>query len=278
MHIIGCILYVQRVVHALNDRFPYLSVYNATKLFSPHNYPSDRNDWITNTKLWLERILLKFQYTEEVSDMCKGELLELTNTFQHECENKTIFEAWHICGSKWHTNWPKLMKLWQKVILIPSSIAICEEFPNKMQSKATSTIGWTWRPLMLLCRSSLCGLEVDAMDWATIVNIWTNMQDQRILTLDWWFFVTNQDCILIIQNTSFSKILCNPKLRWRFRIRCTCQLTFFLSFENITWHFRFEVERQMKFVKHTHWLQQTFNSSYDGISYQYFTIFDQIES
>jgi hypothetical protein len=53
-------LYVQRVVHTLNDRFPNLLVFNATKLFSPRNNPSDDNDQITNTKLWLERILLSF--------------------------------------------------------------------------------------------------------------------------------------------------------------------------------------------------------------------------
>ena len=82
------------------------------KLFSPRNYPSDDSDRITNTELWLERILLKYQYTEEEKDMCKGELLEFTETLRHECENKTIFEAWRICGSnlEWHTNWPKLMQ------------------------------------------------------------------------------------------------------------------------------------------------------------------------
>ena len=42
------------------------------------NYPSDDFDQITNTKLWLERILLKFQYIEEEIDMCKGQLLEFT--------------------------------------------------------------------------------------------------------------------------------------------------------------------------------------------------------
>ena len=38
------------------------------------------------------------------------------------------FEAWHICDSnlECHTNRPKIMQLWLKIILIPSSIAICE--------------------------------------------------------------------------------------------------------------------------------------------------------
>ena len=36
--------YVQRVVHALNDHFPNLSIFNPSKLFSPPNYPSDDSD------------------------------------------------------------------------------------------------------------------------------------------------------------------------------------------------------------------------------------------
>jgi hypothetical protein len=82
---------------------------------------------------------LKFQSTKEESDMCKGELLEFTETCQHEHENKMKFEAWRICCSKleWHTNWPKLMQLWEKLIFIPSR----EDLPNKMQSKATCAIG-----------------------------------------------------------------------------------------------------------------------------------------
>ena len=80
--------YVQRILHALNDRFPDLPAFNATKLFSPHNYPNNNNDQITNTELWLGRILLKYQYTKEESDMFKGELLEFMETLQHECEKQ----------------------------------------------------------------------------------------------------------------------------------------------------------------------------------------------
>ena len=70
--------YVQRVVHALKNGFPNLLVFNAAKLFSPHNYPNYESDQITNNKLWLERILLEFQYIEEESDVCKGKLLGFT--------------------------------------------------------------------------------------------------------------------------------------------------------------------------------------------------------
>ena len=71
---------MQRVVHALNDRFLDLPEFNVAKFFNPRNYPSNDSNRITITKLWFERTLLKFQYNEEESDMCKGELLEFTET------------------------------------------------------------------------------------------------------------------------------------------------------------------------------------------------------
>ena len=39
--------------------------------------------------------------------------------------------------------------------------------------------------------------------------------------------------------------------RWHFRRKSRCQSTFIFALENVTWHFGFDVERQMKFVKHT---------------------------
>ena len=83
-----CILlgasYVQRVVHALNDHFPNLPIFNASKILNPHKYPRDDSDRVTNTKLGPKRILLKFQYIDKESDMCKEELLELMKILQHE--------------------------------------------------------------------------------------------------------------------------------------------------------------------------------------------------
>ena len=46
---------------------------------------SDDGDQTTNTEPWLERILLKFQYTTKENNMCKEELLELMETHRHEC-------------------------------------------------------------------------------------------------------------------------------------------------------------------------------------------------
>ena len=120
---------------------------------------------------------MKFQYTGEKNVMCKGELLEFAETLRHEC-NKTIFEAWLICGSnlEWHTNWPKFMQLWHEVILIPSSIAICERrFSKQNAIKSHLRNRLNLKTLDALMQVSLCELEEDAMDWSTIFNIWRNL-------------------------------------------------------------------------------------------------------
>ena len=55
----------------------------------------------------------------------------------------------------------------------------------------------------------------------------------RSINILFLFYFTNQDCILITQSNNFSKILCNPKLRQHFRMKCICQLTLIFVFENV---------------------------------------------
>ena len=117
-----------------------------------------------------------------------GRIRGIYGTLQHECENETIFETWRMCGRNLerHTNWPKLMQLWQKFILIPSSIVICERGFSKQNAIKTYLHNrLNLKTLDALMHVSLCGLDVDAMDWATIFNNWRNMRDGRILTLNW---------------------------------------------------------------------------------------------
>ena len=192
--------YVQIMVHALNDHFLDFPEFNVAKPFNCQNYSSNDSDQITNTKLWLKRILLKFQYTKEKSDMCKGEILEFTETLQHKCENKSIFEAWCICDSnlEWHTNWLKLIQLWQKVIFIPSSKAICDRgFSKQNAIKNHLCNRLNLKTLDALMRGSLCGLEVQ---WIGLPSstLGETCETKGYLCLIDSFFVTNQDYILII--------------------------------------------------------------------------------
>ena len=130
--------YVRRVVHALNDRFLDLPIFNATKFFSSRNYPSDCNERIINTKFVWKGYCWSFNTMKKKVTCVRRTPQIFKKTFQHECENNMIFKAWCICGSNF--DWPKLIQLWPKITLVPANIAICD-ISNKMQLKATCTIG-----------------------------------------------------------------------------------------------------------------------------------------
>ena len=90
-------------------------------------------------KIWIDNVQLKGIQVE----LNWVELLEFVETLRHECENKSLYEAWQFCGgfNEWYSNWPHLMKLWQKILVIPLSIAICEgDFKTKMLSRATCKV------------------------------------------------------------------------------------------------------------------------------------------
>ena len=118
--------YVQMVVHTLNDRFLNLPIFNAANFFNPRNYPNNDSNRSTNTELWLERMLLKFQYTKEKSNMCKGELLEFIEILQHECENKPYLRLGVYVVAIWNGVQIGLnvCHFGKKIILILSNIAI----------------------------------------------------------------------------------------------------------------------------------------------------------
>ena len=124
------------------------------------------------------------------------------NTLTWVWEQNDIWGLAHMHNNlEWHTNWPKLMQLWHKIILIPSRIAICKRgFSKQNAIKSHLCNRLNLKTLNTLLRVSLCGLEVNAMDWATIFNVWRNMRDRRYLRSTDSSFVTNQNFVLIIQN------------------------------------------------------------------------------
>ena len=121
-----------------------------------------------------------------------------------------------ICGSNLvrHTNWLELMQLQQKIILIPSSIAICERGIFKQNAIKSHVCN----KLNLKTLDALMGSLFVALKWTQWFGLACLTFGETCETKDTYtrlidFFETNQDCILIIQNIKFSRILCNPKLR-----------------------------------------------------------------
>ena len=116
-----------------------------------------------------------------------------------------------------------------------------------MQSKAICALGWTWRPLMLLHGSLFVGLKW--MQWIGLLSTFGKTCETKgyLRSIDsflgyksrLYFDYAEKYCVT--QNWGDNLEL-NVYVNWHS----------FLFFENVTWHFGFEVERQMRFVKHTH--------------------------
>jgi hypothetical protein len=91
------------------------------------------------------------------------------------CQQKGMHEAWTFCGSdrEFMLNWPLLMSLWQCVLVIPTSTAVCERgFSKQNWVKSERRTRLNLETLDALMRASLNGLEVDAMNWEAIYDIW----------------------------------------------------------------------------------------------------------
>ena len=76
-------------------------------------------------------------------DASRAELLEFVETSRHECENKSLYEAWQFCRgiNEWYTNQPHLMKLssiGKNHLSFPQALQFVKgNFQNKMLSRAT---------------------------------------------------------------------------------------------------------------------------------------------
>ena len=115
-------------------------------------------------------------------------MLEFVETIRYECPEKSIHEAWSLCGCalEWKTNWPNIIKLWQNVLIILASTAICERWFSK-QNIVKSALRSRLRlnTLDALMRISLYGLGANEIDWQTVLHEWRNMRDLSIRVLDW---------------------------------------------------------------------------------------------
>ena len=86
---------------------------------------------------------------------------------------------------------------------------------------------WTFEPQSLLQTTNACQLTCTIYDLTCSVTCKKNPHTS-IDTLD-------------IEMTRTTR---HVTLRWHFRRKCRCLLTYIFVFENITWHFEFEVECQ----------------------------------
>ena len=180
---------MQKVIDSLNNCFPDLTIFTLAKLFSPKHYPLDDHDRGQLTETWLTRIVSHSQWDPELVGRCNAELLEFVETLASICQHKGMYETWAFCGSdrEFMLNWLTLMSLWQYVLVIPTSTAIYEwDFSKQNWVKSERRSRLNLKTLDALMRASLNGLEIDAMDWNAIYEMWkvdTKTKKRRPLVL-----------------------------------------------------------------------------------------------
>ena len=85
-------MYVQVVGDSLNQRFPNLHVFNASKLVN-QSIIQVMKKFVCMLEQQLERLIIKLGLTPVKSDACRAYVLEFVETLVHECENKSLYEA-----------------------------------------------------------------------------------------------------------------------------------------------------------------------------------------
>ena len=168
---------------ALNERFRDIGVFNACKLFNPKLYRVDDNERSRITKESLERLLEKFQVLGQEKDQYWGECLELVETIQEMIPNKSLFEAWEFACTtpKWSTNWPAMIKLWRKVLVIPPSIATWKRgFSKQNLIKNYLRSSLKLVTLDALMHISCANFLIVNINWNVVLILWRNMRDRRI--------------------------------------------------------------------------------------------------
>ena len=102
------------------------------------------------------------------------ELLEFLEMLSSVCEHRSIHEAWIFCGNarKFMINRPILMSLWQAMLVIPTSIFVCDCGCLKHNwVKSDKRTRLNLDTLDALIRVSLNGFGVEFMDWNHILNL-----------------------------------------------------------------------------------------------------------
>ena len=129
--------YVQALVDSFNSGFPYLHLFNASRIFSPCHYPSDLFMRETNAKHWLERLFFHLQHkicsecaNVPVFDIatCERELYEFIDVLHLNGEGFSMKDAWRVFSQAkdWHLRYPNMLKLWQSILVIPANTVACE--------------------------------------------------------------------------------------------------------------------------------------------------------
>lgn len=80
---------------------------------SPKHYPLDEIERYQFIEQWLDILLTRFDWNNDIANQCKRKILDFVETLIKVCDWKGVHEAWLCCGidREFMRNWPIMMKL-----------------------------------------------------------------------------------------------------------------------------------------------------------------------
>ena len=104
-------------------------------------------------------------------------MLEYVKMLSFVCEHRGMQEAWGFFVAMTKSSWligPTLMSLWQAILVIPTSIIVCERgFSTQNWVKIKNRTRLNLDTLDALMKVSLNGFGVVFMNWKGIFEYWT---------------------------------------------------------------------------------------------------------
>ncbi|MCO5578402.1 hypothetical protein L7F22_032243 [Adiantum nelumboides] len=174
--------FVQKTIECINERFPDMYFFNATKLFNPQFYARDDKEREEKCVLWLSRLLDLLGGHVVDGDACRKEFKAFVDVLYYGCEGMNFRDAWRIfsCTQHWHETFPNLMKLWQILLVLPISSVPCERgFSKQNIIKNDRRQSLRVHTLEMLMRVSLLGTDAKLLDWEKVYEGWEQVKDRR---------------------------------------------------------------------------------------------------
>ncbi|KAH7332329.1 hypothetical protein KP509_20G082300 [Ceratopteris richardii] len=178
--------FVLKVIDCVNERFPDMYFFNASKLFSPMYYPSEEDERARKAIIWLSRLLTRIGNHVINANGCEKELKAFVDTLYYGCEGMNFKDAWRVFSntSHWQETFPNLLKLWQILLVLPISSIPCERgFSKQNIIKTDRRQHLKVDTLDMLMRISMLGPSCDLLNWEKIYDIWEKSKDRRVADL-----------------------------------------------------------------------------------------------
>ncbi|MCO5609780.1 hypothetical protein L7F22_064012 [Adiantum nelumboides] len=182
--------HVQRLLQALDTRLEDLEVFKAMKFFEPIGYPDLAGRRGESTSTWLKTLFEHFNAGGADPLTCYAEREGFVETLYNACPHKSMLGASRYCISdvsyskdeflkgKWFEDFPTIMRLWQRILVVPMSTATCERGfwkQNEVKSKLRSLLHLDTLDAHMMI--SMTRIPYEKVDWKRVELIWKALKE-----------------------------------------------------------------------------------------------------